>query len=182
MSKIQSVIESLASQFASSVLDAIRGMSLDELALVSGGVPTNNTARPSKSRNKGRLPRRSLEDIGEVVEKITTLLANEPNGLRAEDIRQVLKLDVREIARPIAEALAAKKITKTGKKRATVYHAAGKAKKVAAKKPVKAKAKAKAKPAAKKKPVARKPAKTKSAKAKPAAAVNGAAATTTADA
>jgi len=44
-------------------------------------------------------------------------------GLRSEQLQKALKLTKQEIVGPIAAALAAKKIVKTGEKRATTYFA-----------------------------------------------------------
>ena len=202
MSSLRNVITQLASQFATGVLNAIRGASLEEiLAETRGGAAVLAAARrpgrpagggeaeaapragkPRRGRG-GRLSRRSAEDIGEVVERIVTLLGQNPKGLRAEQIRQKLGLEAKELPRPIAEALASKKVSKQGQKRATTYFAgggragagaapkAGKAAKAGrpAKKAAKKTAKRAAKPVAAKAPKAAKAAKAPKSK-KPAAA------------
>jgi hypothetical protein len=45
--------------------------------------------------------------------------------MRAEQIRSALGVDPRELPRPLAEALASRKIAKAGQKRATTYFAKG---------------------------------------------------------
>ena len=57
--------------------------------------------------------------IGLVVAK----LGEHKTGLRSEQLQKALKLDKREISGPLAQALAAKKISKKGEKRATTYFA-----------------------------------------------------------
>jgi hypothetical protein len=57
------------------------------------------------------------------VGRIVELLESHADGLRAEQIRDTLGLQAKELPRPIAEALDAKKITKVGEKRATTYFA-----------------------------------------------------------
>ena len=183
---MQSKIQSLASQFASGVIDIMLGSSLEEItggksstSMVASSKASSSTKSPGKTKKSktGRLARRSEEDIAEVVGKIVGLLKSKPEGLRAEQIRDELGLDVREMPRPLADALASKQLTKKGDKRATTYFA-GTAKKAFAKaKPAKGAtkakpAKAKAKPATKKATTAKKvatKAKAKSTKKAPAA-------------
>ena len=45
------------------------------------------------------------------------------NGMRSEQLQRALRLDKKEITGPINEALAAKKISKKGQRRATTYFA-----------------------------------------------------------
>jgi hypothetical protein len=67
------------------------------------------------------------------VDSIVSLLERRPDGLRAEQIRAELGLEAKELPRPIAEALASKRINKQGQKRATTYFARGTAPRAAAK-------------------------------------------------
>lgn len=159
MSTLKSTLESLASQFAMSILNALRSASIEEVmgvtgARASGGgtsapaapvkrgpgrpkkvaaaAPAAEPAAPAKRRGRpGRLPRRSAEDIGGVVDSIFALLQSHPEGLRAEQIRAALDLHKKELPRPLAEGLATGAFTKEGQKRATTYFAGsgGKAKK-----------------------------------------------------
>ena len=139
MTTLRAAISQLANQFANGVLEAIRGASLDEILAESGaggsgrggaarrGRPpasADSTARPAK-RRRGRLERRSATDIAGVVRQIVDLLGSHPKGLRAEQIRHELGLEAKELPRPIAEALASRKIAKEGQKRATTYFAKG---------------------------------------------------------
>ena len=187
MSTLKSTLESLASQFAMSILNALRSASIEEVmgvtgarasaAVVSASAPAaaapakrgagrpkkaaaaavpapvapapaaapKKRGRPAGSGNKtkaaaapkavaapkakktapGRLARRSLEDIGSVVESIVALLQSYPDGLRAEQIRVALGLEAKELPRPLADGVAAGTLTKTGQKRATTYFLAG---------------------------------------------------------
>jgi hypothetical protein len=121
----------IASSFASDVLSAIRGASLEDVLSASSGgrshvnaslSPRGATgARGVRSRRGGRLRRRSLGDIAQVVETIVELLKQSPAGLRAEEIRQRLGLLAKELPRPLKEALSSGKVSKTGQKRATTY-------------------------------------------------------------
>jgi hypothetical protein len=149
-STLRSTLQDLASSFASSVLDAIRGASLEEILGESDGgrasrssgraaslesatpsrrgAPAAPAAPASSRRRGGRLARRSADDIGAMVERIVELLTNSSEGLRAEQIRDALGVEAKELPRPLAEALASKRIIKSGQKRATTYFARGAAK------------------------------------------------------
>jgi hypothetical protein len=139
-------IHQMATEFASAVLRAIRGASLDDILSetshgpVSGrrgpGRPPRNVGDDSAGASsgheaarrvgrKGRLGRRTTNDIAAVVERIVKLLEAHPEGLRAEELRRSLDLEAKELPRPISDALAAYKISKQGEKRATTYFAGG---------------------------------------------------------
>ena len=51
------------------------------------------------------------------------LLRKNKEGLRSEQIRQALKLDVREVPRVLKEGLSKKKLKSHGQRRATTYTA-----------------------------------------------------------
>ncbi len=126
MSNLKKTIEDLAADFALSVIDALRAASIDELTGVGrGGVRAGRSAgRPAVSeggRRVGRLGRRSANDIGRMVESIVSLLQSRPGGLRAEQIREALGVQAKELPRPLADGLAAGRIKKSGQKRATTY-------------------------------------------------------------
>ena len=140
---LRSALDSLASDFASAVLHAIRGASLDELVAESDGAPRRGPGRPrgpsktkavataaresapaAKKGKGGRLARRSPAEIAKTLGTIVTLLKGKKAGLRSEEIRKVLKLDVREVPRVLKEGLTKKAIKSKGQKRATVYTAA----------------------------------------------------------
>jgi hypothetical protein len=133
MSTLKSRLDSLASSFASEVVRAIQSASLEELlGEVRGkrgpGRPRISTAAPpaaatTKARRGGRLPRRSAEDIKAALDKVHGLLKTNKSGLRAEQIRKALRLDVREMPRVLKEGLATKKLASKGQKRATTYFA-----------------------------------------------------------
>ena len=145
MATLRSTLDSLAANFASAVLAAIRGASLDELVAGSGGAPRRGPGRPRgssatksaptaaraslsvplKAKTKGgRLARRSPADIAKTLGQIVALVKTKKAGLRAEEIRKALKLDVREVPRVLKEGLAKKALKSKGQKRATVYTAA----------------------------------------------------------
>jgi CRP-like cAMP-binding protein len=137
MSTLHQTINSLASEFAHSLLRALRGASLEEILAETapghaGGGRRGRAARaaaPARhagGRRGGRLRRRTPKDIQAVVGRIVSLLQANKKGLRAEEIRSKLGLDRREIPRPLAEALKKKLVSKRGRKRATTYFAGGK--------------------------------------------------------
>ncbi|HXX69421.1 MAG TPA: hypothetical protein VEK07_19710 [Polyangiaceae bacterium] len=124
-------LNALASSFASSVLEVIRGVSLDQLIAESssGRARKGGPAAPVRAaaptgagpRRRGRLPRRSAGDIERVVDRIVGLLKRHPGGLRAEEIRDQLGLEAKELPRPLKEALDTGSLQKSGQKRATTY-------------------------------------------------------------
>lgn len=134
MSNLRSTIDRLASQFAGSIIEALRGASLDELMEVAGTRGGGRRGRPggvsgaaalelaSRRRGRGgRLGRRTQEDIERMVDSIVELLQKSDGGLRAEQIREQLGVESKELPRPLADAVAAGRITKSGQKRATTY-------------------------------------------------------------
>ena len=136
MSNLKSTIEGLANEFAMSIISALRAASIDELTGVSGGVARGTRVRapaaePTPAVRKrgrgGRLGRRTPADIGRMVDDIVTLLQKSPEGLRAEQIREALDCQAKELPRPLADALAEGRISKAGQKRATTYFAGAKA-------------------------------------------------------
>jgi hypothetical protein len=133
MSNLKSTIEDLATDFAMSIISALRAASIDELTGVSGltgGSPRGRAPRAAaapaepvaKKRGRGgRLGRRSTADIGRMIEDVVSLLQRSPEGLRAEEIRKALDCEAKELPRPLADALAEGRIKKSGQKRATTY-------------------------------------------------------------
>lgn len=133
MSTLRSQLDSLASTFASAVVRAIQSASLEELLTEVGGkrgpgrspapLASSAAAQAPRPRKPGRLPRRSPDEIKATLDKIHGLLKSSKGGLRAEQIRAALKLDVREMPRVLKQGLATKKLTSKGQKRATTYFA-----------------------------------------------------------
>lgn len=133
MTTLRATLNQLAMEFAQSVIQAIRTASLDDLLEEAGGAGrrrggagTSSVQRGGASngnKKSGRLGRRSADQIAGVVDRIVSLLERHPDGLRAEDIRTELGLVRKELPRPLAEALASKRIGKQGQKRATTYFA-----------------------------------------------------------
>jgi hypothetical protein len=125
---LQQTLNHLATDFASSVLQALRGASIDEISGLLGGahiarVRAGAGSRGGRRAGGRRLSRRSKSDIDAVVDRIVGLLGKHKSGLRAEQIREKLGLQAKELPRPIAEALSKRRIGKQGQKRATTYFA-----------------------------------------------------------
>ncbi len=124
MSALRDHLQSLASSFTEGVLAAIRAASLDDLLAESGGRRRGPVAGGSvgSGRRGGRLPRRSAEDIAKTLDRVVGVVkASKGKGLRAEEIRKALHLDVREVPRVLKEGLKTKKLRAKGQKRATTY-------------------------------------------------------------
>jgi len=146
---LQSRLGHLALAFSESVLEAIRGASLEELfgesaaARRAPSAPVRSrgaraprapapareaspaVAAAGKGRRPGRLSRRSPSDIERIISEIVSLLGEHPGGLRAEQIRKHLGLVAKELPRPLKEGLDSGKLGKSGQKRATTYFVAG---------------------------------------------------------
>jgi len=71
----------------------------------------------------GRLPRRSAEDIVEILDSVVALVKRHAEGLRAEQIRSELGMQAKELPRVLKEGLASRKLRSKGQKRATTYYA-----------------------------------------------------------
>ena len=141
---LRSRLDDLASAFASGVLAAIRGASLEDLLSETSGssgrgpsaarsassrrpaaAGPDAAAAPARTGKRGRLARRSATDIAGMIERIVGLLKQSPKGLRAEQIRARLGLVAKEMPRPLKEGLAAGRLAKSGEKRSTTYFAKG---------------------------------------------------------
>lgn len=133
MNTLRSRLQDLASSFADDVLAAIRTASLDELtggggeagngrrARVAGGGGQPDPLRTPKTKN-GRLARRSPEDIAKTLGLvIAALKGTKGKGMRAEEIRKFLNLDVREVPRVLKHGVETKRLKSKGQKRATTY-------------------------------------------------------------
>lgn len=148
MSTLKSTIEDLAADFAMNIISALRSASIEELTGVGNVGRTSAPARASRPASPaaesaparksaatpaprgrgGRLGRRSVADIEGMVDTIVSLLGRSPEGMRAEQIREALGVQAKELPRPLSDGLAAGKLRKSGQKRATTYFAAGGAK------------------------------------------------------
>jgi hypothetical protein len=131
MPTLHSKLNDIAQNFASAVLDAVRGASLQDIHTVGGrevsnGRKATRVASPAptkRTRSSGRLRRRSPEDIANALDKVLTALKGRKDGLRAEEIRGKTGMQAKEMPRILKEGLSKKKLTSKGRKRATTYFA-----------------------------------------------------------
>jgi hypothetical protein len=150
MLSLRSTLDALASNFATAVLDAIRGASIHDLLAETGGALRRGPGRPRASASGqstgkrqhspvdpgpgpspspkpspklkgGRLARRSPADIARALDAVVILVRKSKTGMRSEEIRKALKLDVREVPRVLKEGLKKKVLKSKGQKRATVH-------------------------------------------------------------
>ena len=133
MPTLRSTLNDLAANLASDILDVLRGTSLEELRGESRGgrsgrgpgrppkIAWSGVSKPSSAKKSGRLHRRSAKEIAAALDEIVGLVSKHKDGMRAEEIRKALKLDVREMPRALKEGLATKKLKAKGRKRATTY-------------------------------------------------------------
>jgi len=123
---LRSQLEELASTFTDGVLAAIRTASIEDLLAESQGGrhARGGGGQPDPLRKGGRLVRRTQEQIEAMLAKvIAAVRATGGKGLRSEEIRKTLGLDVREVPRVLKEGLRTRKLKAKGRKRATVYSA-----------------------------------------------------------
>lgn len=126
---LRSTLDNLAQAFAAGVLAAIRSASLDDVLAESTGANRRGPGRPkvagaarSTTAKGGRLARRSAEQIQDTLKRVVIAIrATRGKGLRAEQLRQQLGLDVREVPRVLHEGLRARKLRSKGAKRSTTY-------------------------------------------------------------
>lgn len=131
MSNLRSRLEDLASSFTDSVIDAIRGTSLEELLSESGArgkarqseAPPRAMPKAPARAASGRLPRRSADDIATELDKVVALVQRHKDGLRAEQIRTELGMQAKELPRVLKEGLNSRQLRSRGQKRATTYFA-----------------------------------------------------------
>jgi hypothetical protein len=140
----QAHISALASTFANSVIAAIRQANVGELHALatrpSTLAPRRGSGRPRKAasapapakvaasvsaksggKSKGRLRRRSSADIAKALARVVTLVESETGGLRAEQIRERLGMQTKEMPRVLKEGLEKKVLKSKGVKRSTTY-------------------------------------------------------------
>src|SRR5258708_37676616 len=102
MPNLRSRLADLATSFADSVVEVIRGASLHELLNETSHSKGHRSDGAIKvavhaARSAGRLPRRSADQIAAVLDQIVALVSKHKDGLRAERIRSGLRLQAKEI-------------------------------------------------------------------------------------
>ncbi len=126
-SSLRSALSDLAQSFADSVLAAIRNASLEDLQAEGGGrrrATGGNDQHAPPRRRKGRLARRTQEQIAQTLDRVLAAVkATNGKGMRAEEIRKALRLDVREVPRVLKEGLKSRRLRVKGQRRASTYFA-----------------------------------------------------------
>ncbi len=125
-SSLRTHLTTLAASFTEGVLAAIRGASVQDLLAESTGAPRRaraGTTAGNPKRPRGRLARRSPEDIARTLAQVVALVKKSRGGMRAEAIRTALKLDRREVPRVLHAGLSKKVLRSKGQKRSTTYFA-----------------------------------------------------------
>lgn len=130
MSTLRSKIDALAASFAEDVLVALRSASFQEIGAL-GAARTRGPGRPpgparaavAGRGRSGKRRRRSMKDIVSALDDVVKAVSASKKGLRAEEIRDKLGLQSKELPRVLKEGLATKRLSKKGKKRATTYFA-----------------------------------------------------------
>lgn len=120
---LQESLNSLAESFASQVIDLIRnsGESSAPPRVVKTPRTSSRAIKAPKAKT-GRLPRRSPEQIARAVADVAALLKKHPMGLRSEEIKTILALDVREVPSILKHGIADKAFSiLSGAKRSTTY-------------------------------------------------------------
>lgn len=113
---LQKTIESLAAEFATNVLTALRSAAVSELA-ESNGESKRSTTIAIKLRGGG------VEHVARDVLAVTGLLSTTP-GLRAEQVREQLRWDKKKTTKALTTALGEKRVSKKGVRRGTTYYVA----------------------------------------------------------
>jgi hypothetical protein len=130
---LRTIIAALAHSFADGLLAAIRGASLEEILEVAPSGPRRagarviparsaRSAKPARS-STGRLARRSPAQIAKALQEVVALVRTNKGGRRAEQIRQALGMEAKEMPRILKEGVAKKVLKSSGEKRATTYAA-----------------------------------------------------------
>jgi hypothetical protein len=123
MSSLRTTVDDLARRFADAVLAAIRGASIEDL-LEAQGHAARPASGPALAPTRGRLLRRSSDEIAKTLGLVVAMLKATPDGMRSEEIQSFLKLDKRELPVVLHTGLRSRKLRAKGQKRATTYFAA----------------------------------------------------------
>ncbi len=136
MSALRSAIATLAEDFASKVLAAIRTASLGDIAALGGGgaaavgrrgpgrprAAAAGTAAPAAPRGRrGGRRRRTNADLEALGSRIVDTVKGSPGGMRAEAIREALGVARKELPRALSQLISSGLLKKEGERRATTY-------------------------------------------------------------
>lgn len=90
-------------------------------ALAAFGASPSPKARSTATNGAGRLPRRSMADLEDILDQVVAALKDAPKGLRAEQLRAKLGMTTKEVPRVLQLGLETMRLIKAGNKRATTY-------------------------------------------------------------
>jgi hypothetical protein len=142
--RLEDAISKLSMTFATNLLEAIKGASLEEILGATAGArgaspavkrgpgrPPKAAAAPAvakpaasaKAPKAGRGGRRSSAEIESTIARIVGALKGNKSGMRSEQLQKALGIDKKDIFGPLTKALADGKLTKKGEKRSTTYFA-----------------------------------------------------------
>jgi hypothetical protein len=115
-------IQAAVTVFVEELMSVIRTAAIGDLDSDERPAARVQTRAKAPESKPARLVRRTPEQIAAVAADITALLRKCPKGLRAEEIRDKLGLDRRELPRVLQQAVKDKQIKVLGgQKRSTVY-------------------------------------------------------------
>jgi hypothetical protein len=158
MTMLSASLQELTAAFVQSLVGAIRNMPISEIngdgshethshtprahtaparaRAPRAAAPASAKTPKTKASKSGRLARRTPEQIEEAIASVVALVRKHPDGLRAEDIRTELGLDVREVPRILKQGIAEGQLKiLSGQKRSTAYGVKGGGKVKTTKKP-----------------------------------------------
>jgi len=121
-SAVQGAVREQASEFAEGLLEALRSASLSDIVGGAGPAelpPARRAAGPAR-----RQRRRTAGEIDQLAKEIVDLCKKHPEGVKAEEMRAVLKVEAGQLQRPVFLLLKRGTIRKTGQKRSTLYFSA----------------------------------------------------------
>src|SRR5689334_16893277 len=106
-SNLRDVALKFAEQFADELIALVRASSMADVFGSSGVSATtqNIPAQSTTPARRGRRARGRAADLSGTIASITELLANKPDGLRAEQLRDELKLDKPTVTKALTAAL-----------------------------------------------------------------------------
>jgi hypothetical protein len=117
-SEIEAKLRDLTQGFVRDLLQAFR----ETFAAVVGGdeMPNGRASAPARGR-KGQGGRRSPEETAQLAKRVAAYVNSQSKGVRVDAIGKQLGMTTAELMLPIAKALSARSITRTGQRRATTY-------------------------------------------------------------
>ncbi len=130
MPNLNATITSLAQNFAQQLVEALRSLSLEEILAGTGFSAAKRTSAPTSSKSKSNAKPNAKPKAAPAahagalsVDAIVAVLRKHKGGLRAELLRRELGAPKPAFNYHVGKAIAAKRVTKRGVKRATTYTA-----------------------------------------------------------